>query len=381
MDDRERLAALLGRLDALAGVDEDLFQRLSRELDRRARAFGHDGAGRLQVAFFDARSYDVEAFDACNQGRFDLHYLPGPLGVESAASAAGFRAVCVFVNDTVDAAVVERLAAQGVELIALRCTGYNNVDLEACARVGLSVVRVPEYSPYAVAEHTVALMLMLNRKLHRAYTRNRDGTFVLDGLTGFDMRGKSVGVVGTGKIGRAVIEILRGFGCEILAFDRFPDAALGARGDVRYVGLEELARSADIVTLHVPLFPETHHLLDAEAIALMKEGVMIVNTSRGGLVDTRALIDGLKSGKVGFAGLDVYEEEAGAFFHDFSGQVLNDDVLARLLTFPNVVVTSHQAFLTREALETIAATTLESLAEYQAGRRGADLTHAVPTGP
>ncbi len=377
MDDRERLATLRARLEDLEGLDEALYQRVCRELDRAARKFGHDERGRLRVAFFDARAYDIESFDALNQDRFDLHYLSAPLTLDTAAAVDGFRAVCIFVNDSADARIVEELAMRGVELIALRCAGFNNVDLAACERLGVSVARVPEYSPYAVAEHTVALMLMLNRHLHRAYSRNRAGYFVLDGLTGFDMRGKTVGVIGTGKIGRATAEILLGFGCRILANDRFPDDELAARDGVRYVELDELARESDIITLHVPLFPETHHLVDAKAIATMKDGVMLINTSRGGLVDTPAAIEGLKSGKIGAAGLDVYEEEAGKFFQDLSSEVLTDDVLARLLTFPNVVVTSHQAFLTREALHGIAETTLANLAEYQSGRRGAELTHTV----
>ncbi len=377
MDDRERLAALLDRLRALEGVDEDLFRRVSQELGRAPSRFGHDEKGRLEVAMFDARSYDVESFEAHNRERFKFHYVTAPLGPDTVASASGYKAVCIFVNDSADARVVEELASRGVELIALRCAGFNNVDLEACEKRGISVVRVPEYSPYAVAEHAVALMLMLNRRLHQAYLRNRAGAFVLDGLTGFDMHGKTVGVVGTGKIGRAVIDILLGFGCAVLAYDKFPDEELAAREHVRYVDALELARESDIITLHAPLFPDTHHLVDAEAIAVMKEGVMLINTSRGGLVDTRAVIEGLKSGKIGAAGLDVYEEEAGKFFRDFSGEVLTDDVLARLLTFPNVVVTSHQAYLTREALGAIAETTLASLEEFQAGKRGAALSNAV----
>jgi D-lactate dehydrogenase len=383
MDDRGRRAALLEELRALEGVDEDLFRRLSGELERARREFGYDEKGRLEVAVFDARSYDVESFDACNAGRFNLHYVSAPLGVDTAASANGCRAICIFVNDSADAPVIEDVAGRGVELIALRCAGFNNVDLAACEKHGVDVVRVPDYSPYAVAEHAVALMLMLNRRLHQAYVRNRTGAFVLDGLTGFDMRGKTVGVVGTGKIGRAAVEILLGFGCQILAFDQYPDESLAAREGVRYVDREELARESDIITLHVPLFPETHHLIDGNAIAQMKDGVMLVNTSRGGLVDTRALIEGLKSGKIGSAGLDVYEEEAGAFYRDLSTEVLTDDMLARLLTFPNVVVTSHQGFLTREALRAIAETTLASLAEFQRGKRGGNygMSNTAPGTP
>jgi D-lactate dehydrogenase len=281
------------------------------------------------------------------------------------------------VNDTCDATVVESLASLGVQLIALRCAGFNNVDLKACQQHGLSVTRVPAYSPYAVAEHTVALMMMLNRRLHQAYQRNRAGYFVLDGLTGFDMRGKTVGVVGTGKIGQCTIDILLGFGCRVLAFDKFPSDDLAARDNVDYVALDQLFSNSDIITLHIPLFAETHHLIDTSAIQQMKHGVMLINTSRGGLVDTPALIEGLKSRKIGSAGLDVYEEEAGIFFHDISDKVLTDDVLARLLTFNNVVVTSHQAYLTHEALASIAETTLANIDEFAQGRRGADLTNAV----
>jgi D-lactate dehydrogenase len=239
------------------------------------------------------------------------------------------------------------------------------------------VVRVPAYSPYAVAEHTVALMLMLNRRLHQAYQRNRTGYFVLEGLTGFDMRGKTVGVVGTGKIGQCTIDILLGLGCRVLAFDRFPNEEVARRENVQYAPLDELLSKSDIVTLHVPLLPETHHLINASTIKKMKVGVMLINTSRGGLVDTPALIRGLKSGKIGFAGLDVYEEEAGVFFHDITDKVLTDDVLARLMTFNNVVVTSHQAFLTHEALANIAETTFANIREFEEGKRGAELTNAV----
>ncbi|AOW94263.1 hydroxyacid dehydrogenase [Rhodococcus sp. WMMA185] len=335
----------------------------------------------MRVSIFDAKSYDVASFDQCDRGRHALHYIEASLGPGTAAAAEGSKVVCIFVNDQCDATVAGQLASHGVELIALRCAGYNNVDLDGCQKAGLSVVRVPAYSPYAVAEHAVALMLMLNRRLHLAYLRNRTGSFVLDGLTGFDMRDKTVGVVGTGKIGRCVIDILLGFGCRVLAFDRFPNPALAKRAGVDYVDAKRLFHESHIVTLHAPLLPETHHLVDAEAIATAKDGIMLINTSRGGLVDTRALIEGLKSGKVGAAGLDVYEEESGVFFHDVSDQVLSDDVLARLLTFNNVVVTSHQGFLTREALANIAETTIANIEEYEQGRRGADLTNAVRSEP
>jgi D-lactate dehydrogenase len=380
MSDRERLETFLARVRSLEGLDEERFQRLTAELGRPAGRFGYDDEGRLKVALFDAKSYDIESFEGRNRGRFALDPIEASLNEATAPAAEGHKVVCIFVNDTCDATVVKALAGLGVELVALRCAGFNNVDLAACREHGLSVVRVPEYSPYAVAEHTVALMLMLNRRLHRAYERNRAGYFVLEGLTGFDMRGKTVGIVGTGKIGRCTVDILLGFGCRVLAFDKYPNEELGKREGVEYVELEEVWAESDIISLHVPLFPETHHLVNPSTIARMKDGVMLINTSRGGLVDTRALIEGLKSGKIGSAGLDVYEEEAGIFFHDMSGQVLSDDVLARLLTFRNVVVTSHQAFLTHEALGNIADTTLANIAEFENGKRGTDLTHVVREG-
>ena len=335
------------------------------------------GAAPLKVAVFDAKKYDIDSLDRANAGRFTLDYLTASLSTRTVAAIGQAKAICIFVNDQCDAQVVEALASVGVELIALRCAGFNNVDLAACRRCGIDVVRVPEYSPYAVAEHTVALMLMLNRHLHLAYQRNRVGYFLLDGLIGFDMKGKQVGVVGTGRIGRATISILRGFGCRILAYDKNRSPEIAEDAEVRYVELDELLSSSDIITLHVPLFPETRYLIDERAIEQMKPGVMLINTSRGGLVDTKALIAGLKSGRIGFAGLDVYEEEAGIFFHDLSDQVLSDDVLARLMTFNNVVITSHQAFLTREALDNIADTTLANLAEFAADKRGASLSNVV----
>jgi D-lactate dehydrogenase len=380
MNDRERLESVVDRIRSLEGLDEERFQRLTAELDRPAGRFGYDEGGRLKIALFDAKSYDVESFAGRNGDRFAIDPIETSLNEATAPAAEGHKVVCIFVNDTCNAAVVKTLAALGVELVALRCAGFNNVDLEACREHGLSVVRVPEYSPYAVAEHTVGLMLMLNRRLHRAYERNRAGYFVLEGLTGFDMRGKTVGIVGTGKIGRCTVDILLGFGCRVLAFDKYPSEELGRREGVEYVDLERVWGESDIISLHVPLFLETHHLVNASTIAQMKDGVMLINTSRGGLVDTPALIEGLKSGKIGSAGLDVYEEEAGIFFHDLSGQVLSDDVLARLLTFRNVVVTSHQAFLTHEALENIADTTLASIEEFENGKKGPDLTQAVREG-
>lgn len=377
MNDQERLKVLLENLQQLDGLDEERFQRLTAELQRHRNRAGYDEQGRLKVTLFDAKSYDIASFNRRNNDRHALHYVEASLNRDTAHAAEGSKVVSIFVNDTCDVPVVEALASLGVELIALRCAGFNNVDLKACQEHHLSVVRVPAYSPYAVAEHTIALMLMLNRRLHQAYQRNRAGYFVLDGLTGFDMRGKQVGVIGTGKIGQCTIDILLGFGCHILAFDKFPNAELATRDRVQYVDMTHLLGDSDIITLHVPLFPETHHLINQAAIDRMKDGVMLINTSRGELVDTKALIDGLKSGKIGYAGLDVYEEEAGVFFHNLSDQVLTDDVLARLMTFNNVVVTSHQAFLTHEALTNIADTTLANIDAFKQGKRGMELANAV----
>ncbi len=377
MNDAERLAALAERLQSLEGLDEATFERVATALDRSQGRSGYDAKGRLKVAFFDAKTYDMASFDKANAERYEIHYISAALNRDTATAAKGHKAVCIFVNDTCDAEVVEILAAQGVELVALRCAGFNNVALDSCQAHGISVARVPAYSPHAVAEHTVGLMLMLNRNLHHAYMRNRAGYFVLEGLTGFDMNGKTVGVAGTGKIGQCAIDILLGFGCRVLAFDAFPNPEVSAVDGVDYVEIDELLSQSDIVTLHVPLTPDTRYLIDEAAIAKMKDGVMLINTSRGELLDTRALIKGLKSGKIGSAGLDVYEEEAGVFFHDLSHQVLTDDVLARLMSFNNVVVTSHQAFLTDEALSNIADTTLENFVEFDAGKRGAGMTNAV----
>jgi len=284
----------------------------------------------------------------------------------AARLAAGAAAVNCFVNDTLDAPTLEKLADLGVRLVTLRCAGFNQVDLAAAARLGLPVTRVPEYSPHAVAEHTVGLMLMLDRKLHKAYNRVREGDFSLHGLLGFDLHGRTAGVVGTGRIGSRVVEILLGFGCQVLAHDPRPDPALVARG-VRFVPLEELLATADVVTLHCPLTPTSRHLIDERAIARMKPGVMLINTGRGGLIDTRAVIAGLKSGRIGHLGLDVYEEEAELFFEDRSDSIIADDVFMRLLTFPNVVVTAHQAFFTRNALQAIAAQTVRNLVHFQRG--------------
>lgn len=321
----------------------------------------------MNIAFFGTRSYDRAAFDAANAGcAHTIRYFEPSLTIDTAPLADGFPAVCSFVNDTVDAAVVARLAQGGTKLIALRCAGFNHIDLSACLSAGITVVRVPAYSPHAVAEHAVALMLALNRKTHKAYNRVRDGNFALDGLAGFDMFGRTAGVVGTGKIGACVVRLLAGFGCRVLAYDvnENPDCiAAGAT----YLPLENLLQTSDIVTLHCPLLPSTKHLINAGTLAQMKRGMMLINTSRGGLLDTRAVINALKSGHVGYLGIDVYEEEAGMFFEDQSAIGIRDDVLARLTTFPNVLVTGHQAFLTAEALANIADTTLENITAIERG--------------
>ena len=323
----------------------------------------------MRVHFFSAKPYDRASFEAASQGRHELVFLEPRLEEATVPLAAGADAVCAFVNDVVSAPVLEALAALGVGTVALRCAGYNNVDLDAAARLGISVVRVPAYSPNAVAEHTLALILCLNRHIHRAYVRVRDGNFALDGLLGFDMHGRTAAIVGTGKIGTAVASILHGFGCQLLAYDVAPNDECRALGVTYVSSLAELWPRADIISLHPPLTPATRHLIDAPALAAMKPGVMIVNTGRGALVDTPAVIDALKSGRIGALGLDVYEEEEALFFQDLSSHVIQDDVFARLLTFPNVVVTAHQGFFTADALTGIAAVTLDNITAFEQGRR------------
>ena len=337
----------------------------------------------MKVAVFNARNYDREFLSAANNSLHELRFFEPHLNEETAGLAAGFGAVCVFVSDRVDATVIAKLESLGVRLIALRSAGYNNVDLKAAAERNVTVVRVPGYSPHAVAEHTVGLMLALNRNLHRAYNRVREGNFSLQGLLGFDMQGKTAGIIGTGKIGTVLAQILAGLGCPTLAFDPVPNEKCRSFG-VRYVKLDELLTQSDIVTLHCPLTSDNKHLIDAHALEKMKTGVMLINTSRGALLDTVAVIQALKSGKIGYLGLDVYEEEEQIFFEDHSGVVIPDDVFARLLTFPNVIITGHQAFFTREALENIAATTIKNITDFEEGRRsGNELTdHAtVPARP
>ncbi|MBU3991184.1 MAG: 2-hydroxyacid dehydrogenase [Alphaproteobacteria bacterium] len=323
----------------------------------------------MRIAVFSAKRYDHRFLAAAN-ARFqhDLVFFEPKLDLDTAKLAEGFAGVCVFVNDCLDRAVLEHLKAGGVTLVALRCAGFNNVDLQAADDLGISVVRVPAYSPDAVAEFTIGLLLTLERKIHRAWARVRDDNFALDGLIGRNLHGRVIGVVGTGRIGALVARALRlGFGCEVLASDLTVDAELAAIG-VRYVSAEELLERCDIVTLHCPLTPDTHYLINAATIEKAKPGLTIVNTSRGALIDTSALIEGLKRGRIGGVALDVYEQEADLFFADLSDEIVQDDVFQRLLTFPNVLVTGHQAFLTEEALAAIAATTLANIADAEASR-------------
>jgi len=322
----------------------------------------------ITCAVYDTKPYDREYLaHAAGAERVAWRFHEFRLSAESASTAKGAQIVCLFVNDQADRACLEVLAAVGVRLIALRCAGYNNVDLTAAKALGLAVVRVPAYSPHAVAEHTVGLLLTLNRKIHHAYNRVREHNFSLSGLVGFDLHGKTVGIVGTGKIGQIVAQIFRGFEACIIAHDPFPSPDWAVAHGIRYVNLDALLAASDIVSLHLPLLPETHHLLNTQTLSRTKPGVFIVNTSRGKLIDTTALIAALKAGNVGGVALDVYEEEAGVFFEDLSGQVLQDDELSRLLTFPNVLITAHQAFLTREALSEIARVTTDNLLNLETG--------------
>ncbi len=319
----------------------------------------------MKIAFFNTKPYDQRYFENANERHdHELLFFQPRLDETTVVLAKGFEAVCIFVNDQLGAALVSKLAEMGVRLIALRCAGYNNVDLQAAAKNSLTVVRVPAYSPYAVAEHTMALLLALNRKVHRAFNRVRESNFALEGLLGFDIHGLTVGVVGTGKIGTIVARILNGFGCHILAYDPYPNSDCKKLG-TQYTSIDDLLERSHIVTLHCPLTPDTHHLINQSAIAKMKEGVTLINTSRGALVDTKAVIAGLKQGKIGYLGLDVYEEEGDMFFEDLSGIVIQDDVFARLTTFPNVIVTGHQAFFTQEAMTNIAETTLANIKEFE----------------
>lgn len=320
----------------------------------------------MKILVFDIHAFERPLFEAINRSyRHEITCLEVRLSNETAKLAKGFPAVCAFANDILDAPVLAQLKEGGTKLIALRAAGFNNVDLKAARKFDIKIVRVPAYSPHAVAEHAVALILALNRKITRASARVHDLNFSLDGLVGFDLYNKTVGVIGTGRIGSTFASIMRGFGCRILAYDPMPNRDLP---QVAYVSLDELLNQSDVISLHVPLTPETQHMINAAAFAKMKKGVILINTGRGALIYTKDLIVALKSGQIGGAGLDVYEEEENIFFHDLSGQVLQDDQLARLLSFPNVLITAHQAFLTTEALTNITTTTLQNIADFEAGR-------------
>ena len=319
----------------------------------------------MQTAVFDTKSYDREPLERAAIGSdIEWRFLDCRLSAETATAAKGSQAVCTFVNDRLDKSCLESLVGHGVRHVALRCAGFNSIDLDAAKRLRLSVTRVPAYSPYAVAEHAVALLLALNRKIPRANNRVHDLNFSLQGLVGFDLHGKTAGIVGTGKIGRITAQILRGFGMKVLAFDPFPAVEWAQQHDVEYRDAQTLARECEVISLHTPLTPETHHIIRRETLALMKPGAILVNVSRGALIDTKALIEALKLGRLGGVALDVYEEEEGIFFEDLSGKILVDDELARLLTFPNVLITAHQAFLTQEALAEIARVTVANLSAF-----------------
>jgi len=322
----------------------------------------------MKVAIFSTKSYDRQFLITANYDHeHELVFFEPRLNRETAPLAKNFPAVCGFVNDQLNAPTLEILAAHGTRLIALRSAGFNNVDLKTAAKLGLTIVRVPAYSPYAVAEHTIGLILTLNRKIHRAYNRVREGNFSLDGLLGFDLHKRTVGIVGTGKIGQIVAQILKGFGCRLLAYDINRNPVCEELG-VTYVELSKLFSESDLVTLHCPLTPQTHHLVNADSIAQFKQGMMLINTSRGALINTEAVIQGLKSQKIGALALDVYEQESDLFFEDLSNEIIQDDLFERLLTFPNVLITAHQAFFTKEAMQNIAETTLSNITDYQEGR-------------
>ncbi|MFP4321949.1 MAG: 2-hydroxyacid dehydrogenase [Anaerolineales bacterium] len=329
----------------------------------------------MKVAVFSTKPYDRHYLEQANtEHDHELTFFEPRLMRNTLPLARDFEAICPFVNDVLDADNLRQLSDMGIRLIALRAAGFNNIDLAAAQLLDITIARVPAYSPYAVAEHTVALILTLNRKIHRAYDRVRDGNFSLDGLLGFDLHNRCVGIIGTGKIGIITAEILKGFGTNVVAYDLFPNKQYEESGLLSYVDLPELFSKSDIISLHCPLTPDTYHILNTRAVNQMKPGVMIINTSRGALIDAQAMIDGLKSEQIGYLGLDVYEEEADLFFEDFSERVIQDDVFARLLTFPNVIITGHQGFFTREALQNIADTTLANITEFE---QTGGVTHEV----
>jgi D-lactate dehydrogenase len=327
----------------------------------------------MKIAFFSTKSYDRESFEKNNNGEHQLDFYKTRLNNQTVNLTQGYEAICVFVNDQIDSGIIKKLHQNGIQLIALRCAGFNNVDLKAAAEVGIKVVRVPAYSPMAVAEHAVALIMTLNRKTHKAYNRVREGNFAADRLTGFNLFGKTVGVIGTGKIGEAFCQIMLGFGCKVLGFDIYENEKLKLQG-VKYLPFEKVLKQSDIVSLHCPLNDHTHHIMSKATFSKMKKGAMLINTSRGGLIDTKAVIRALKKGKIGYLGIDVYEEEEHIFFQDLSEQIIRDDQIMRLMAFPNVLVTAHQGFLTNEALENIATVTIENITSFE---NGAELENEI----
>ncbi len=322
----------------------------------------------VKIAVFNTKPYDQEYFDRyTNRKELEFTYFDSPLNRDTVNLATGFEVICVFVNDTADRETIIQLAKLGVKLIALRCAGYNNVDLDAAGENGIKVVRVPAYSPEAVAEHALALILTLNRKTHKAYNRVREGNFSLNKLMGFNLHGKTVGVIGTGKIGATFCRIIKGMGCEVLAYDLYPSQEVEALG-VSYRSLKEVFELSDIISLHCPLNPETWHMINGDSLARMKDGIMIINTSRGGLINTQDILKGLADKKIGFLGIDVYEQEENLFFKDMSEMIIEDDLILRLNSYPNVLITSHQAYFTREAMEEITQTTIDNIRAYRDGK-------------
>ncbi len=379
-------------LEAFFGSDQtkvNLSRHLSSFLVKKLRAKNqkvaeltpHDQNDSLKIAFFDSKNYFVKAFNKRIQEKNDTHvnflYLETRLSSDTVNLAIGCKAICVFVNDDLSKNVLTQLQRIGVEIIAMRCAGVNNLNLEIARSLNMDIVSVPSYSPYAVAEHALALLMTLNRKVHKASNRIREGNFSIEKLVGFDLNGKTVGVIGTGQIGLCFIKIAKGLGCNILAHDPYEKEKLAKEIGFKYTDLTTLFKESRVISLHAPLTSETHHLINQKAFDFMPKGTILLNTSRGGLVDTKALINALKRGHLGGAGLDVYEEEQGYFYEDLSAEILTDEALVQLMTFPNVIITSHQAFLTEEALDNIAQTTLQSLTQYQEGKRGQALTFNV----
>eukprot|EP00121_Abeoforma_whisleri_P001729 Awhi_evm2s1540 len=375
-----------GLLSSNPAISSALFAYFSSSVKKQRSGLAHFNEGsdeddsKIKIAFFDSKSYDMESFKPKNEegDNYEITFFEAKLGPATYNLASGHQVVCVFVNDTVDKETIKGLHHVGVKMIALRCAGFNNVDLGVAEGFGITVARVPVYSPFAVAEFAMCLLQTINRKPHQAYNRVRNADFSLSGLVGIDLHGKTVGVIGTGKIGQCFMDIAMGYGCKIAAYDVYPNKEYGAKEQVTYMELDELYAKADVISIHCPLFPSTHHMINKESLAKMKKGVILVNSSRGGLINTEDLIAALKSGHVRGAGLDVYEGESEYFFQNLQGSVVQDDTLTHLISLPNVVLSSHQAFLTEEALNAIAETTLKNVKQYSEGKRLAELDNHVP---